>query len=105
MHEFSLIADLVRKITAVAREQDAAGVVGVTVRLGALAHISPDHFREHFHQGVRGTLAEGARLEIEMSADPASPHAQEVRLLSVDLEIPESHPTPSDEHFTPLPIS
>ena len=40
------------------------------MKLGALAHISPDHFREHFEHGACGTIAEGARLTIEIGHDP-----------------------------------
>ncbi len=46
MHEMSLIHDLMRKIETIAREQNAAKVVGVKVRLGPPAHISADHFRD-----------------------------------------------------------
>ena len=65
MHEFSLINDLMWKIDAIAREQGARRVVGVKVRLGALSHISPDHFREHFEAAATGTIAEAARLDFE----------------------------------------
>lgn len=85
MHEFSLMADLLRKIEAVARQHDAPRVVGVRVRLGCMAHISPSHFREHFVEGTRGTVAEGARLDVELSQDPADPHAQDILLQSVEV--------------------
>ena len=64
MHEYSLIANLLAKIDAVAREQHATRVVGVAVWIGALAHLSAGHFREHFDSGSRGSVAEGARLEV-----------------------------------------
>jgi hydrogenase nickel incorporation protein HypA/HybF len=83
MHEFSLIASLLNKIEAIAREQQATKVTGVRVRLGALAHISADHLREHFEQGARGTIAEGARLDIIEKRDLTEPHAQEILLESV----------------------
>ena len=86
MHEFSLINDLMRKINDLARENNARRVVGVQVALGALAHISAGHFREHFEQAAAGTLAEGARLEIKMLRDEADPHAQEIRLVGVEVE-------------------
>ena len=72
MHEFSLITDLMRKIDVIAREQGARRVVGVKIRLGALSHISPAHFREHFEAAATGTIAEAARLDFEapsMTAD------------------------------------
>jgi hydrogenase nickel incorporation protein HypA/HybF len=86
MHEFSLITDLMRKITDIAREQGADRISGVKVRLGALAHISREHFREHFEQAAVGTPAEGARLEIDISTDESDPCAQDILLQSVDVE-------------------
>jgi hydrogenase nickel incorporation protein HypA/HybF len=58
----------------------------VKVKLGALAHISEEHFREHFEQAAAGTPAEGARLDIDVSADESDPHAQDILLQSVDVE-------------------
>lgn len=78
MHEFSLIDDLMRKIAAIAQEQSARRVVGVKVTLGALSHISPDHFREHLEAAAKGTIAQEARLDIETRADEHDPHAQDV---------------------------
>ena len=89
MHEASLIADLLRQITALMRQQGTGRVVGVTVKLGALSHISPDHFREHFVHGARGTIAEGARLTLEIGSDPGDPHAQDIVLACLDIEIEE----------------
>lgn len=86
MHEFSLISDLICKIRAIACEQDAKRISGVKVKLGALAHISEEHFHEHFVQAALGTPAEGARLEIEVSLDEADPNAQDVLLQSVDVQ-------------------
>ena len=86
MHEMSLIHDLMRKVETIARNQNAVRVVGVKVRLGALAHISADHFREHFEEEAKGTIAEGARLDVELLTDQSDPHAQDIRLESVEVE-------------------
>lgn len=86
MHEFSLIKDLMRKIAALAAEQGAAKVTGVRVKLGALAHISPDHFREHFEEAAIGTVAEGAQLVVDLNPDETDPHAQDILLDSVEVE-------------------
>ena len=86
MHEMSLIHDLMRKIKTIASDQNAARVVGVKVRIGALAHISADHFREHFEEEAKGTIAEGARLEVEMLTDENDPQAQDIILDSVEVE-------------------
>jgi len=85
VHEFSLMADLLKKIDRLAEEQQAERVVGVRVRLGALSHISAGHFREHFEQGVKGTVAEGARLDVRVSDDARDPNAQDILLESIEV--------------------
>ena len=82
----SLIHDLMRKIETIARDQNAVKVVGVKVRLGALAHISADHFREHFEEESKGTIADGARLDVELLTDENDPQAQDIMLDSVEVE-------------------
>ena len=83
MHELTLVANLMRKIESIAAGERAAKVLAVNVRLGALAHISPEHFRDHFIRAARGTIAQGARLSVELSEDTRDPHAQEILLDSV----------------------
>lgn len=85
MHEMSLINDLIHKMEGIARERKVAKITKARVRLGVLSHISADHFREHFVEGVKGTVAEGAALEIETPEDIADPHAQDILLISVDI--------------------
>lgn len=85
MHELSLLKGLLRKIEDVARENGSDRVLGVVVKLGALAHISPEHFREHFEIATAGTIIEGADLQIELGADISDEHAQEIMLASVEL--------------------
>jgi hydrogenase maturation protease len=67
------------------RKQNAERIVAVKVRLGALSHISASHFREHFVQGTRGTKAEGARLDVEVSEDSEDPRAQDILLQSIEV--------------------
>jgi hydrogenase nickel incorporation protein HypA/HybF len=69
MHEMSLLRSLVKQIETVARNHGAERVRAVRLKLGPLAHIEPDHLREHFVDAVRGTLAEGARLDIDETDD------------------------------------
>ena len=85
MHEHSLMADLLRKIEQVAADNNAERVTRVRVWLGALSHITPEHFREHFEDSTRGTLAEGAELEVEASDDDTHPEAQQILLRSLDV--------------------
>lgn len=83
MHELSLIADLMQKVESIAASEKATKVLAVNVKLGALAHISPGHFRDHFVRAARGTIAEDARLFVELSEDVQDTQAQEVVLESV----------------------
>jgi hydrogenase nickel incorporation protein HypA/HybF len=86
MHEASLMKDLMRKLEEIAGREDARKVVGVTVWLGALSHMSAEHFAEHFEQVAAGTRAEGAKLTVTVSEDIDDEHAQDIRLESVELE-------------------
>lgn len=87
MHEKALMDDLMRTIQARARAEGAVRVTRIRVRLGALSHFTPEHFREHFEDAARGTLAEGAEVEADSSVDPTEPAAQGVVLESIDVEI------------------
>ncbi len=87
MHEKALLDDLVRKLESVANEEGGRRVRSVHVRLGVLSHFTPEHFREHFADATRGTLAEGAHVEAELGTDPADPAATGVVLESVELEL------------------
>jgi hydrogenase nickel incorporation protein HypA/HybF len=86
MHETALVRDIVRRIDDLARATNARRVTGAKIWLGALSHLSAEHFREHFAMEARDTLAARAVLDIEVSEDPDDPHAQHVRLDSVDLD-------------------
>jgi hydrogenase nickel incorporation protein HypA/HybF len=85
MHETALVRDVVHRIEDLARSTGSR-VTRAKVWLGALSHLSAEHFREHFALEARDTLAAGAALEIEVSSDLEDPQAQHVRLESVDLE-------------------
>lgn len=85
MHEMTLMNDLVAKIQAVARDAGVDRVTRVKVTIGAYAHISEDHFREHFVDGTRGTVAENAKLEVVMNPDTEDPRAQEIVLDEIDV--------------------
>ena len=85
MHEFSLLNSLFNKIETVTRENNAERATKIRIQLGALAHISPEHFREHFDDAKVGTSAENAYLEIFLT-DEEHPQAQEIVLESLELE-------------------
>jgi len=85
MHERALLADLVHEIESVASRERARRVVGVRVRVGPMSHMTPAHFVEHFVEATRGTVAEGARCDVD-AIDPRDPLAQSIFLESVELE-------------------
>lgn len=85
MHEFSLLADLIKKINQILAAEKADRVLRVSVKIGALAHISGEHFQEHFEHAVCGTPLAGAVLMIEESADEMDPDAQSIVLKSVEV--------------------
>ncbi|HUJ56426.1 MAG TPA: hydrogenase maturation nickel metallochaperone HypA [Gaiellaceae bacterium] len=89
MHERALMQDLMREIEAVAHADGASRVTRVAVRLGALSHFTPEHFREHFLDASRGTLAEGAAVDATLAEDLDDPHAAGVVLESVEVEVPD----------------
>ncbi len=90
MHEASLVSNLIQKILSIARQHDAAHVSMVRIKLGALSHMSPNHFRDHFHVASKGTLIEDADLDIRIDTDTTAPDAQEITLTSIDVDEPPS---------------
>ena len=70
MHEMSMLRGLMQQIDALARRNGPGRVRVVRLKLGPLAHIEPDHLREHFVEAARGTVAESARLDV--AVNPAS---------------------------------
>jgi len=96
MHEKHLLAELVEKAEQVCREQGALRVTRMHVFLGALSHLTPEHFREHFEQESRGTPVEGADVTFTLGEDVNDSRAQDVVLL--DLEVEDGLPPYSPSH-------
>lgn len=86
MHEMSLMNNLMRQIEALAREHDATTVSGIKIRLGALSHFSKEHFKEHFDIVAKGSLAEDARLDIELLTDENDPLAYDIVLEEIEVD-------------------
>lgn len=89
MHEQALMRDLMTRILGIADSEGATAVTKVSVRLGALSHFTPEHFREHFHDSSQGTIAEGAFVEAVVEESTTDANAQGVVLESVELEEPD----------------
>jgi hydrogenase nickel incorporation protein HypA/HybF len=85
MHERAVLADVVREIEEVAAREHATRVVGVHVLVGPMSHMTPEHFREHFLEAARGTVADGAACTVGI-VDPRDPLAQSIVLESVEVE-------------------
>lgn len=85
MHELSLMRDLFNKIQQIAAQHQAQRVTKVHIELGALAHISADHFKEHFDELRQDSVAEHAELVITKNPDIHDPKAQDISLLSIDV--------------------
>lgn len=93
MHEEALLRDLLRKVEEVARAHGARRVGEIRLWVGALAHLSEPQVRERWDLLSRGTVAQGARIEVELSADLGDPRATGVVLKSLDLtEVPPRAP-------------
>jgi hydrogenase nickel incorporation protein HypA/HybF len=71
MHEVALAEGVLRIVMDAARAGAAVRVHTVWVELGALAHVEPDALAFCFDAVTRGSLAEGATLEIARTAGTA----------------------------------
>jgi hydrogenase nickel incorporation protein HypA/HybF len=87
MHEQATIRDLVATVLHVAEENDATRVVRIKVHLGALSHFTPEHFLEHWQDATGGTIAEGCKVEAELSEDLTDPNAHGVILEDVEIAL------------------
>ena len=80
-----MVGNIVKQIESIADAQGSTRVVGVLVKIGALSSASPEQFREQFELLSRGTVAEKAKLNFDVSTRVADLHAQEVILESIDV--------------------
>jgi hydrogenase nickel incorporation protein HypA/HybF len=87
MHERALMLDVMSRIEEVARVEGASRVIRVDVKLGVFSHFTPDHFREHFEDAARGTVAEGAEVVATLETDVSQDGAAGVVIESVEVEV------------------
>lgn len=80
MHEMAIAIALIDQTSAVAREQHAKAIPSITVVVGRLSGTDPDALRAVFELAAEGTLAEGARLEVELAA------GRELYIKSMDVD-------------------
>lgn len=67
MHELSIVASLFETLESLSREHDARRITAVKLRIGRLSGVVPELLESAFETYKKGTLAEGARLEIEVA--------------------------------------
>ena len=65
MHEVSIMAEALRMAEDAARSAGASRILKLRLRVGSLSGVAPDALRFAFDVVSRGTLADGASLEIE----------------------------------------
>lgn len=87
MHERALMTDVIRQVERLAAAEGGARVTRVDVRFGPLSHFTPEHFREHFVDASRGTVAEGAEVVAVLDEDITAERARDVVLESVEVEL------------------
>ena len=90
MHEAGLARDLIHRAEELARAEGARRVTAVTVRIGGLANVTAEHLREHFVAEAKGTMAEGAAVEVVEGPDGedalTDPHAMDLLLVGIEVE-------------------
>jgi len=65
MHEVSIMEEAVRLAVDTAKARGADRVLGLRLRVGAMSGVVPEALHFAFDVICRGTIAEGAGLEIE----------------------------------------
>jgi hydrogenase nickel incorporation protein HypA/HybF len=66
MHELRIAEDLSGIVLETAMNEKLAKVTKINIIFGQLVQIVPDIFKTAFTESVRGTLAEGSELNIEI---------------------------------------
>lgn len=66
MHEASVCRDLLERVLEISAREQADAVKSITVQLGVLSGFDAEHVIESFEHVATGTVAEGARIEVEL---------------------------------------
>ena len=80
MHETHLIEPVVKNISKHAQDEGAGKVTKVRVKIGLMTGIKEESFRETFNVLTKGTILEGAALEINFFP------AARIEVVSFDIE-------------------
>ena len=65
MHELAVCQSLLEEVKRVARENGAASVTRIVLKVGPLSGVEADLLRNAYPLAAAGTIAEDAELEIE----------------------------------------
>lgn len=80
MHETHLIEPIIKGVTDHATKEGAKKVLSIKLKIGVLKGVKEDSFRETFKILSKGTMLEGAALEIVMFPGDI------IQVLSFDIE-------------------
>ena len=86
MHEWGLTRALVRHLTRAAAVHGAVRISSAKVRISALAGVAPEHLRAQFAIAAAGSVAEGARLQIDVVSDLTQSHPDGIYIESIEIE-------------------
>ena len=75
MHEMSLAEGILQIVEETARSHQAIRVRSVVLELGALSHVEEQALRFCFDAVTRGTVADGARLDVDADRRARLVHA------------------------------
>lgn len=80
MHELHLINDLMEDLLKAAKKGNIKKITRVYVAIGGFNEITPETLRFHFAEKAKGTIAEGAAVDLQVT------NVREVKLMSFDGE-------------------
>ncbi|SDK07521.1 hydrogenase maturation nickel metallochaperone HypA [Aliiruegeria lutimaris] len=66
MHELSICRALIEQVREIARNNDASRVTEISLEVGPLSGVMPELLLEAFPMASAGSMAEGARLIVDM---------------------------------------
>ena len=70
MHELGIVEEMLKVALGYAAKSHAERITAFNVEMSAAADESEESFRFHFENLTRGTMAEGARVEISRAPVP-----------------------------------
>lgn len=66
MHELAITEAVLDAAVPAAKRNGAERILEIRLKIGELSGIFPEYIREYFDMAARGTIAEGARITVEV---------------------------------------